>query len=288
MPSTLGYLGPYRLLNVVHNTNTSQIWQAYDDGKQRKIGIKTLVDKYRKDGRQIGYLRWEFAVGRKVLHPRLIEIYQFDTDKGRPYLAMEWFAGPNMKSLIHQGAGKIAHLVPKIVEQAAEGLAHFNGAGFVHRDIKPHNFLVGEDGDVKLIDFALAQRSREGLARLFARKTRLEGTRSYMAPEQIRGAVLDRRADVYSFGCTVFELIAGTPPFTGANANELLNRHLKAPVPSLEAANRNVTPEFALLVRRTMAKNPHDRPASLSDFLAGLRAKRIYKETPKAPGVSQG
>ena len=123
---------------------------------------------------------------------------------------------------------------------------------------------------------------------MLARKTRLEGTRSYMAPEQIRGAVVDQRADVYSFGCTIFELIAGTPPFTGGNANELLNKHLRAPIPSLEAANRNVTPEFAQLLRRTLAKVPRDRPESLSVFLTELRTHRIFKETPEAPSVSQG
>ena len=114
---------------------------------------------------------------------------------------------------------------------------------------------------MKLIDLALATRVRRGLARLLALKSKVQGTRSYMSPEQIRGQVLDQRADVYSFGCTIHELIAGKPPFTGASSTELLNKHLKSTPPSLDALDRNVTMEFARLVRKTLAKDPAGRPA---------------------------
>jgi len=246
-----------------------------------------LVAQHRKNSREVRYLRWEFAVGEKVAHPRLVKMFQFGTDKGIPYLAMEWLTGRNMKQIVTQGVEKIGHLVPDIVAEAAEGLAHFNAMGYVHRDIKPHNFIVSDAGEVKLIDFALARKSRGGLAKLFAPKTKLQGTRSYMAPEQIRGAVVDQRADLYSFACTIYELLAGTPPFTGSSANDLLNKHLRAPIPSLEAANDNITSEFAQLLRRALAKSPADRLESVSEFLKEMQSLRIYKQTPEAPTVAQ-
>ena len=160
---------------------------------------------------------------------------------------------------------------------------HFNEQGFVHRDVKPDNFLVGDDGEVKLIDLALAVKARRGLARLFASRSKVQGTRSYMSPEQIRGAALDQRADVYSFACTVHELVSGRPPFTGTSSNELLNKHLKSPPPSLENFDRNVTPEFAKLVLRGLAKEPGKRPASVGEFLTEFRQCRVFKVIPRPP-----
>ena len=87
-----GYLGPYRLLNVVHTGHASQVWQAYDDAKQRIVGIKTLLEKARKDREHLAFLRREYVVGRKVRHPHVIEFYALDWDRGQPYLAMEWFS----------------------------------------------------------------------------------------------------------------------------------------------------------------------------------------------------
>ena len=281
--ATPGYIGPYRLLNVVHTGQTSQIWQAYHDGEDRLFGIKTLLKEFWRDREQVGYLRWEYMVGHKLVHDRVVQIYNFDTDRGGPYISIEWFSAPNMKQMIHQGVGKIAYLLPKIIEQAASGLSYFNGEGWVHRDVKPDNFLVAEDGQVKLIDFALARRSTRGLRKLLTPRPRVQGTRSYMAPEQIRGASLDDRADVYSFGCTVHELLSGKPPYTGVSADDLLRKHLKATAPSLEAADRNITPEFANLVRRALAKKPADRPQSVDDFLTEFRMTRIFKNPPRPP-----
>jgi serine/threonine protein kinase len=287
--ATPGYLGPYRLLNVVHTGQTSQIWQAYHDGQQQRFGVKTLLDKFRKDREYARYLRWEYEVGQKVAHERIVQITEYGVDRGSPYLAMEWFPAPNMKQKIQNEGDKIAYLVPKIIEQAAEALRHFNDQGWVHRDVKPDNFLVGDDGQVKLIDFALARRATRGLTRLLGPKPPVQGTRSYMSPEQIRGIPVDQRADVYGFGCTVFELVAGKPPYTGTSADELLMKHLRAPPPSLEAAARNVTPEFALLVRRMLAKDPAARPQSVGDFIVEFRAQRIYKIPPRPPErVSSG
>ncbi len=245
--------------------------------------MKTLLDDFRRDREQIGYLRWEYAIGRELKHPQVIEIEKYDVDRGRPYLIMEWFAAPNMKNRIRQGVEPIAHLLAGIVEQAGMGLEVLHKAGYVHRDVKPDNFLVSDTGEVKLIDFALAHRARRGLAKFFVRAPKLQGTRSYMAPEQIRCAAADPRADLYSFACVIFELLSGKPPFTGTTANELLNKHLKAAPPSLEPVDRNLTPEFAQLIRRSMAKRPEERPESMTDFLTDFRRIRMWRVAPKPP-----
>ncbi len=128
---------------------------------------------------------------------------------------------------------------------------------------------------MKLIDFAIAQRARRGLGRLWSGRATVQGTRSYMSPEQIRNETLDARSDLYSFGCVIFELVSGRPPFTGTSPDELLQRHLKAPIPSLLAVSDSVSEEFAALVARTMAKRREERPGSLTEFLALFRQIRV-------------
>ena len=278
-----GYVGPYRLLNVVNTGQNSQMWQAYHDGQKRFYGVKILLDKFRRNREQINYLRWEYTVGSKLDDDRIIRIVEFNTDRGNSYLAMEWFSAPNLKQLIRQGVEKVEYLIPQIIDQATAALAYFNNQGWIHRDIKPDNFLASDTGHVKLIDFALAQRFRGRLCKLFTPKTKVQGTRSYMAPEQIRGKPLDDRSDLYSLACTIHELVSGKPPFTGASANDLLMKHLKAPPPSLESVNPNITPQFAQLLRKAMAKDPKNRPNSADDFLTGLRMAKIFKRTPKPP-----
>ena len=245
--STPGFIGPYRLLNIVNTGQTSQIWQAYDDAAQKLCGIKMLLSDFQRNREHIGYLRQEYIVGEKLKNKRIIQFTDFAADRGVYYLAMEWFPAPNMKHLIRHQFEETQYIVPKLIEQMAEALSYLNENGWVHRDIKPDNYLVSDKGEVKLIDFALAQKIKGGLAKLL-NKSKIQGTRSYMSPEQIRGKALDSRSDLYSLGCTIYELLSGKPPFTGSNANELLMKHIRSSPPTLESANNNVTPEFGGLV----------------------------------------
>ncbi len=276
-------LGSYRLLNVVMSGQTSQVWEAIHDGKGQKFAIKILLSDFRHQRAHIAFLKQEFAVGKSLNHPRVIHIYDYGVDKISPYLVMELFPHPNMKQFLRRGNDQIAYLVTKVIDQSAEALSYFNDQGWIHRDIKPDNFLVATDGEVKLIDFALAEKKKTGLAKLFGGRSKIQGTRSYMSPEQIRGQALDIRADLYSFGCSIFELVAGRAPFTGGNSDDLLSKHLKTPPPPLASVNPKVTQEFSDLLKRMLAKRPEDRPDSLAKFLREFRSLRVYKEAPKPP-----
>ena len=179
-------------------------------------------------------------------------------------------------------------MAPTIITDAAQGLQYLHEQGWVHRDIKPDNFLVAEDGHVKLIDFALAQRIKTGLSRLFGGRTKVQGTRSYMAPEQIRGKALDARTDIYSFGCLLYELLTGKLPFTGISPEDLLRKHLTAAVPSVMSGNKNVTPDFNDLVAQMMAKDPAQRPQSMDEFLRHFHAIRVFRTFPSRPSEPAG
>jgi serine/threonine protein kinase len=155
--------------------------------------------------------------------------------------------------------------------------------GWVHRDVKPDNFLMNREGTVKLIDFAIAEQSKGFLGKLLGGRSKVQGTRSYMSPEQIRGRGVDERSDVYGLGCMFHEMIAGKPPFTGQTTQELLTKHLQNPPPPLESAGRDVTSEFAELVRKMLAKSPASRPQSMDEVLKALKNMKVFIRMPTTP-----
>ncbi|MDO4574325.1 MAG: serine/threonine-protein kinase [Planctomycetia bacterium] len=279
------YLGSYRLLNPVNTGQDTQLWQARDDRNDRFVAIKTLSEKQMKNKAAAAMLKWEYTVGQKLDNPRVMHTLDFGLDGNQPYLVMEWYPHGNMKSIIRTGIEQYGYRVPQLAVAATEALAYFNSQGWVHRDIKPDNFMVDDENGLRLIDFAIAVRAPNIFSRLFGGNGKVQGTRSYMSPEQIRGQVVDQRADLYSLGCMLFELITGRPPFTGETSDALLHKHLNATPPSIDAINNNVTPEFSRLLRTTMAKKPTERPKSASDFLTHLKMVRIYKRNPVAPSA---
>lgn len=273
------------MIRLIRAGGTCQVWEAFKDDK--RVAIKLLQPEFRADREEIGYLKHEREVGQQLHHPHVIEIYDFQIDRSLAFLVMEYHPGKNVKILIRSGIDVFAHLIPTIIQTSAAGLQYLHETGWVHRDIKPDNFLVDDDGNAKLIDFALAQRIRTGLSKLFGGRTRVQGTRSYMAPEQIRGQSVDARTDVYSFGCMLYELVTGRLPFTGISPEELLRKHLTAAIPSALSGNRNLTTDFSDLISMMLAKDPARRPQSMDEFLRHLQSIRVFRVLPKPPSAEQ-
>ena len=161
-------------------------------------------------------------------------------------------------------------------------MAVLHEAGWIHRDVKPDNFLFSEEKGVKLIDFALCKPIKVSpLAKLLKFKSVPQGTPSYMSPEQILGAPLDGRSDIYSLGCSFFEMLASRPTFTGESMNDLLSKHISASTPMIRARNKFVTEEFSALLSQMMAKRPQDRPKSMRDLVMAMRSIRIFTKPPQ-------
>jgi eukaryotic-like serine/threonine-protein kinase len=287
MSKSRDFLGPYRLARLIRQGSTCDVWEAVEEQKQERYAIKVLNNRFRNDKAEIASLKFEYTVAKDMTSPRIIKALEYRVEGGTPFLVMELFSELNMKQALRRGPESLAFMLDKIVEQAAEGVYHMHQKGWIHRDIKPDNFLVSREGETKLIDFTIAEKKKTGLGRLFHRnRTTVQGTRSYMAPEQIQGKICDERTDVYSFGCVLFEAVTGKAPYTGSNPNELLTKHLTASIPSPVAHNDNVTPEFASLIRRMMAKKPDHRPPSMYEFLKEYQQTQVFKKRPKPPEVS--
>lgn len=282
MTKVRDFLGSYRLARLIRLGSTCQVWEGVESQTGDKYALKVLRDGGNKE--EIAQLKLEYEIAKTMSHPNVIRMYDLVLSGDAPFLVLELFSELNMKQALRSGPDSLGYMLEKIVVQSAEGLFHMHSKGWVHCDIKPDNLLVSRDGDVKLIDFTISRRIKKGISKLLSRRTRnVQGTRSYMAPEQIRGLTLDGRTDVYSLGCVFFELVTGKLPYTGESPNDLLQKHISAPIPSPLVANENVTPEFTGVIRSMMAKKPDDRPESMWELLKTLRVTKIFKKQPRIP-----
>jgi serine/threonine protein kinase len=277
----LGYIGPFRLLEIVNRGQSCCLWRAYDDEKREFIGVKTLLESTAKQRGQVQLLEHEYKVASKFSHPNLIRIFHYDWHNKIPYIGMEWFPAINLKMWINRGYEAYCEHLPKIFIQMAEAMLYQHNQGWVHRDVKPDNFLFApETVEVKMIDFALAQKAVGGFMKLFTLKGNVQGTASYMSPEQIKRLPAAPGADIYSLGCTFYELLTTKLLFTGDSLNELLNKHISAPPPTVSLRNKNVTPEFSELLKMMLAKKPQDRPKNTQELLRLLQTTRPFRRPP--------
>jgi serine/threonine-protein kinase len=284
VPATKQFVGTYRMYHLIRAGAIYEIWAVRPMSETTAYAMKWLPPGAKYSRSTVAELKHEYSVGVSLDHPNVIKTYEFGSTSNGAYMLLELFKVPNLKQqLISSGYKKLQHRAKPILAAAAAGLAHLHGHGWVHRDIKPDNFLVREDDVVKLIDFNLARKPAGALSKLFGGRSTVQGTHSYMAPEQIRGRQVDARADIYSFGCTLHEFFSGKPPFTANTPNELLQRHLSSKPQPLTVFDKNITPEFAAYVSRMMAKDPKDRPDNMKEVMIEIKTQKIFYNQPQPP-----
>lgn len=284
MAAQIQFVGKYRLFHLIRGSAIYEIWAVRPPADNTTYAMKWLPKGSHYTREHIGGLRHEYQVGSTLEHRACIKTYEYENTSNGAYMLLELFKTLNLKQQIVSGGNKkLFHRATEILTEAAAGLAHFHERGWLHRDIKPDNFLLSDDNIVKLIDFNLAQKPAGALGKLFGGKSKVQGTHSYMSPEQIRGQTLDVRTDVYSFGCMVHEFLAGKAPFTANTPSELLQRHLTSKPADLAVIDKNITPEFAKYVQSMMAKDPAGRPASMKDVMMEIKTQKIFYNKPQPP-----
>jgi serine/threonine-protein kinase len=271
-------IGGYRLLKHMVTGQTSQVWEVVEAASHRHFAMKLLLPERARDPVHRRFLMHEATVGKQLAHPNIIKIITVIKDVKNPCIVMEFFPAGSLKlRLMGKQFDFIKEKAHTILKQTATALAFMNAKGWVHKDVKLDNLLANSAGEVRLIDFALAERIQTGwMAKMFRRKSKPQGTRSYMSPEQIRGQLLDARADVYSFGASAYELVTRRPPFRGLSAQDLLIKHISEKPMSPRYHNPEVSEEFADLVLRMLAKKKEDRPRDFHQVLMQLRTMRVF------------
>jgi eukaryotic-like serine/threonine-protein kinase len=275
-------IGGYRYVRTIHPGATSVVMEVLQESTQRRFALKQLLASRAQDADDCKAFMHEAKLGLELRHANLIRVYEFVKDPVQPYFVMELFTGYHLKMPI---ARPSMYPLPKkqlhrIIEQAASALAYMNDRGWVHRDVKPENILYNKSGEVRVIDYALARRMAVGFLKMFEGKIPRQGTKTYMAPEQIRCESPAPAADIYSFGITCYELACGRPPFRANSSQELLDKHLnERPLP-ITSHNPLVTPEFNDLVMKMIQKRPADRYESFHEIMTRFRTIRIFQDDP--------
>jgi len=274
-------IGGYRIANLLHLGQNSQVFEVIEPRSHRHFAMKILLPEAAHKSEERAILFHEAEVGLKLAHANVVRIVSVNKSAETPFFVMEFFPSGSLKVRIQKKeTAFIREHVDKIVKAAATGLAYMNATGYIHRDVKPDNILCNALGETKLIDFAIAYQPPKGfIAKMFRKRGKAQGTRSYMSPEQIRGHVLDARADIYSFGATCYEVVTGRPPFRGKDSQDLLNKHITEKPNAAKILNPDVSDDFNALLMQMLAKKKEDRPRDFHEVLMKLRSIRVFKTT---------
>lgn len=279
MASDTNTIGKYQLVNCIASGNSTQVWEVVDTETTRRMAMKLLLPEKVKDADALSALKNEFKAARSFDHPNIPKYHEYAKSKQGVYFVMDLFAAPNLKAQLNNDIRGVHIRLKRLVEMVAMALEHIHERGWVHRDIKPDNILMNKSAEVRVIDFSLACHSAGALSKMLHRKQALvQGTRTYMAPEQILGRPLTAQTDIYNFGVTLFELLTGEPPFKGSTPKDLLLRHLGEAAPAPSVFNANVTPEMDLIVQRMLSKKPEQRHKKIAEFMAEFRNTPLFKE----------
>ena len=267
----------YRIVSRLGAGGMGEVFLAHDSALDRPVALKLLPADIAADPDRLRRFHQEARAASSLNHPHILVIHQFGEIERRPYIVTEFVEGETLRHRLRSGVLG-ARTAVEIGVQVASALAAAHARGIVHRDIKPENIMVRPDGYVKVLDFGLAKvRSARRSGRDSGPDAVTEpgvmlGTPRYMAPEQIRGADVDARADVWSIGVVIYEMLAGRPPFDGPTIADVMAAILRSDAIPVEIAAPQVPAALARLVARTLEKDPDDRLASSGELLAELVA----------------
>lgn len=272
-------IGGYKLRTMLQTGQTSQVFEVIEPHSNRHFAMKLLLPEAAHLPDQRAALFNEAEIGIKLAHQNVIRIHKVNRSQETPHFIMEFFPSGSLRLRLQAKDTKfIREHARKIFKEMATGLAYMNAMGYVHRDVKPDNILVNSLGDTKIIDFAISIKMQSGFFARLLKKKRPQGTPSFMSPEQIKDELLDGRADIYSYACTLYELTTGRKPFVGSTQGDLLTRHFTEKPISPVAYNKDLTDEFGALVLKMMAKKREDRPENFHKVLMELKKIKIFKD----------
>ena len=266
--------GRYRLDEPIGRGGMGQVWAGHDAVLGRDVAVKLVDLTAGDDPVAADRFRREAQATAALSHPHIVTIFDSGVDEPMAFLVMERLPGPNLGVLVgDRGPLPVAEAL-LFAEQTAAGLSAAHGAGVVHRDVKPANLMLDQDGRVKIVDFGIARLAHTTSGQLTAADTVL-GSAPYLSPEQVGGGVADERTDLYALGCVLMTLLTGEPPFSAEHPLAVLHQHLSVDAPRLSSRRADVPPQLDRLVAQLLAKAPDDRPASAEMVRSQLEAMRL-------------
>jgi serine/threonine protein kinase/Tol biopolymer transport system component len=269
-------LDRYEITGFIGKGAMGEVYRARDERLGREVAIKVLPPGFAKDEERLRRFDQEARAAGSLRHPNVLAIHDVGTHEGAPFVVSELLQGDTLRARLATGPLPLRR-VPDYAAQVARGLAAAHARGIVHRDLKPENIFLTGDG-VKILDFGLAKLTRPGsdgrapdsLLSTMTEYGRVMGTVGYMAPEQVRGEPVDPRADLFSLGCVMYEMLTGQAPFRRGSAADTMAAIVRDELPELPAEVRQAMPALGAIVRRCAEKLPSERFESTRDLAFAL------------------
>jgi len=298
----------YTIVERLASGGMGEVYKALDDSLGRYIALKVLPPSLMGRDDRVRRFIQEAKAASSLSHPNIVTIHEIGQAtldgagaEASPevvhFIAMELVDGETLREKIHGERRDLRSLL-RYLAQAADGLAKAHAAGIVHRDLKPDNIMVTRDGFAKVLDFGLAKLVERGdphsesvataVKEHHTREGTVLGTVGYMAPEQVSGKAVDARADIFSFGCILYEAICGERPFRGESDVDVMHKILHDEPRSISEVSPSAPVELKRIVRRCLAKNPDERYQSMKDLALELRdlADEFPSLTPSSPSLA--
>ena len=253
----------YEIIRNIGEGGMANVYLAYDRILNRNVAVKVLRGELADDEKFIRRFQREANSASSLHHPNIVEMYDVGEDDGKYYIVMEYLDGKTLKSLIkRRGALTILEVID-IMTQLTSAISCAHEKYIIHRDIKPQNVMILDDGRVKITDFgiAMALNSQD-----LTQTNSVMGSVHYLAPEQASGAASTIKCDIYSLGIVMYELLTGKVPFKGENAVEIAIKHMKNPIPSVREFNKDIPQSIENIVLKACAKNPKNRYDSVNSM----------------------
>ncbi|HWR13874.1 MAG TPA: protein kinase [Terriglobales bacterium] len=275
-PSATPKIGKYNVLDVIGEGGMGIVYKAVDPKIGRLVAIKKMTERFRQDEAVLQRFYREAQAAGTLQHPNIVTIYDLGDDDGNAYIVMEYLNGQSLERLIESGQPLPMAQKLDFIIQICSALHYAHQQGVVHRDIKPANVIVQPNGSVKLLDFGIAHTVDKGLTRT----GQIIGTLNYISPEQLNGAPVDGRADIFATGAMMFQLLTGHLPFDAPQTAAIITRILHHAVPSLGTYLSDYPVELDRILQRATAKDCNQRYRTADDFgleLAGVK-ERLDRE----------
>jgi len=264
--------GRYRVLSHLADGGMATVYVAMDERLDREVALKVMRADLAKDESFVSKFRREARSAAKLSHPNVVAVYDQGEDEGHVFLAMELVNGLTLRQVMQSEGPLTPRAALDIIDPVLQALGAAHTAGLIHRDVKPENVILREDGTVKVADF--------GLARAIATNTSaaqtgiLLGTVAYLSPEQVERGTADARSDVYAAGLLLFEMLTGSKAFIGESAIHVAYQHVHSEVPMPSSRVATVPAQLDQLVARASARDPDNRPHDANELLAEVRQAR--------------
>ena len=265
----------YEIVELIGSGGMGTVYKARISGTQSQVAIKVLDNELLKDSAARKRFRREAEAISSLESPNLISINAIkQTETGAPYIVMEYHPGKDLSAVIAADDEIKQNRILNIASQICEALMCAHERGIIHRDVKPSNVLIDENETVKLTDFGIAtiESKVDSPSKNLTRTGEIFGSPNYMSPEQCEGETVDKRSDIYSFGCLLYEMITGKPPFAGPNPVQIVLKQLEEPPPpfSEELKENPVFASLESLILRCLEKSPRNRYQNAEDVLIDL------------------